>query len=69
MLQREASSSLDDEARSDVLMLNELVNELREYVNNLMKWKDELSQSSSQEPASRSPVNILEHKRMQDISH
>ena len=51
MLQREASSSLDDEARSDVLMLNELVNELREYVNNLMKWKDELSQSLSQEPA------------------
>ena len=51
MLQREASSSLDDEARSDVLMLNELVNELREYVNDLMKWKDELSQSLSQEPA------------------
>ena len=37
MLQREASSSLDDEARSEVLMLNELVNELREDVSNLMK--------------------------------
>ena len=36
-----ASSSLGDEARSDLLKLNKLVNELREDVDDFMKWKDE----------------------------